>query len=163
VVEIKEYIESGVLEAYVIGSASEQETRELLQLKKQHPEIQSALDELEVDMERIASYMAVMPPPAIWGKIDDSINDLIVSPDNRVGRKINIDDTGAGNTAAEPLYINVDAQTTHMRIHKAWRWVFAAVFILGKIFLGFAIYFYLENRQAQQQIQELKLELRTKH
>jgi predicted MFS family arabinose efflux permease len=47
-----------------------------------------------------------------------------------------------------------------MRIHKIWRWVFAAVFVLGKIFLGFAIYFYLENRQAQLQLKELKTELR---
>jgi uncharacterized protein YpmS len=47
-----------------------------------------------------------------------------------------------------------------MRIHKNWKWVFAAVFILGKIFLAFAIYFYLENRQTQLQLNDLKTELR---
>jgi predicted MFS family arabinose efflux permease len=47
-----------------------------------------------------------------------------------------------------------------MRVHKVWRWVFAAVFILGKIFLAAAIYFYLENRQAQENIKELKQQLR---
>jgi hypothetical protein len=33
---------------------------------------------------------------------------------------------------------------------------------LGKIFLASAIYFYLENRQAREQINELKLELKQK-
>jgi uncharacterized protein YpmS len=49
-----------------------------------------------------------------------------------------------------------------MRVHKTWKWVFAAVFVLGKIFLACAIYFYLENRQAQQQVKELKSELSQK-
>ena len=47
-----------------------------------------------------------------------------------------------------------------MYVHKAWRWILAAIFVLGKIFLGFAIFYYLESRQAHEQIIELKEQLR---
>lgn len=141
-----------------MGAVSEQEETELLQLKKVYPRVQMAVDELEIDMERIASYMAVTPPPRLWNKIEDNLNELVITPNLKPMRKVEDDHKQEANT--EPQYISVESETTHMRIHKAWKWVFAAVFILGKIFLGFAIYFYLENRQAQQQIQEIKTELK---
>ena len=159
--KVKEYIDSGILESYVLGSASEDETRELLRLKKQYPEIQKALHELEVDMERIAEHMAVAPPPGMWNKIEGNINDLINTPEietlqlNDRGQKDYHQSSRNGNG-----YIEIESETTHMRVHKNWKWVLAAVFILGKIFLACAIYFYLENRQAQQQIVELKTELK---
>ena len=160
--EIKKYISSGILEAYVIGAASEQETEELLQLKNVHPRIERALGELETDMERLASYMAVTPPPRLWNRIEDNLNELVISPDLKPLRKVDDDYNYKSQPNNEPQYISVESETTHMRIHKAWKWVFAAVFILGKIFLGFAIYFYLENRQAKEQIQELKTELKVR-
>lgn len=149
------------MEAYVIGAASEQETEELLQLKNVHPRIERALGELETDMERIASYMAVTPPPRLWNRIEDNLNELVINPDLKPLRKVD-DDYSYKSQPNEPQYISVESETTHMRIHKAWKWVFAAVFILGKIFLGFAIYFYLESRQAKEQIQELKTELKVR-
>jgi len=155
---VKEYIESGILETYVMGAASEAEVKELLYLKSRYPEINLALKELEEDMERIAQNMAMIPPPAVWDRIDEEINDLIIAPD--VAPEIFKKKTEPKTEKPGQQYIEVESESTHMKIHKNWRWVFAAVFVLGKIFLGFAIYFYLENRQAQERIQELKTEVR---
>ncbi|MBD1387161.1 hypothetical protein IDJ75_17875 [Mucilaginibacter rigui] len=159
---IQQYINSGILEAYVTGSASEQEIRELLYMKANHPEVNIALQELEKDMELIAQQMAITPPERTWNRIADTIDELILrqtsNPDQFTGREDNNyknftkPDTG-------PQYIEVEAESNHMKVHKLWKWVFAAVFVLGKIFLAFAIYFYLENRQAQQQLKEIKTEL----
>jgi len=159
---IKEYIASGIIEAYVVGAASETETHELLYLKAHYPQVQQALEEVEKDMERIAEYMAVPPPSAIWERIEDSINELVVTPEYeplQKSRRFEQDshdfkrDTGHN-------FIEVESESSHIRVHKTWKWVFAAVFVLSKIFLICSIYFYLENRQAQQQIQELKTELK---
>jgi hypothetical protein len=78
--KIREYIDSGLLESYLLGAASEEETRELLQLKIQYPEIRDALLELETDLERIAKHMAIVPPPGMLTRIEDGINGLINSP-----------------------------------------------------------------------------------
>lgn len=159
--KINEYIESGVLEAYVLGSASEQETRELINLRTKHVEIDEALLELELDLERIAQHMSIAPPPATWLKIEDSINDIVRGTSNKLKvsepeRKTYHDHEGQTN---KNQFIEVEGSSSHMRIHKLWRWVFAAVFVLGKVFLGFAIYFYLENRQMTIQMKELKSEI----
>lgn len=157
--EIKAYIESGILESYVLGSASDAEIRELLQLKKNFPEIEDALNELETDLEHIAEYMAVTPPPNMFRKIEESINELIIAPGLSPDTYVEPEPEQTYTRERKNQYIEVESESNHMRIHKLWRWVFAGIFILGKIFLACAIYFYLENRQAQQQIQQLKSEI----
>lgn len=157
--KIKEYIESGALEAFALGVATEEETLELMQLKARHPEINQALAELEADMQHMAEYMAINPPPDMLSRIENSLNDLVITPETEIGRPINREwkQNQADNRSP---YIEVEAESSYMRIHKNWKWVFAAVFLLGKVFLACAIYFYLESRQAKQQVEEAKTEIR---
>jgi len=160
-VEIKEYIESGALEAYVLGSASEKEISELMMLKDRHPQIQYALTQLEEDLERIAQHGAITPPPETWSKIETELNE-ITRRQNFTGLKITKGPSTNGHTKNGNTgeFVEVQGPSSHMRVHKLWRWVLAAIFILGKIFLAFAIYYYLETRQVKQEIQELKQELK---
>jgi hypothetical protein len=160
---IQEYIDSGILELYVLGSTSERETEELLHYKEQYPQVQKALYELEIDMERVAQQMAIMPPPGTWEKIEDRINELATIPEYKP-LKFKKGNNANGQRDAGRMresFIDIESQNTHIQVHKNWKWVFAAIFVLSKVFLACAIYFYLENRQAQQQIHELKTELRT--
>jgi hypothetical protein len=160
-VEIKEYIESGALEAYVMGSASEKEIDRLLSLKARHPEVKDALTELEEDLERIARNMAVSPPPGTWMKIEKEINELTKQPDFKE-LKITSVPKKESYTKDETTgdFLEVHGPSSHMRVHKIWRWILAAIFVLGKVFLGFAIFYYLESRQAHEQIIELKQQLK---
>ncbi|TDQ11428.1 hypothetical protein [Pedobacter metabolipauper] len=161
--KINDYIESGILESYVLGSASRQEAEELLNLKDQYPEIQEALSSLEKDMERIARHSAITPPPNSWDKIENRINE-IVNRSEPLPLEVYSKGTNDKEEKTKPQeFIEVQGPSSHMRIHKTWRLVFAAVFVLGKVFLCFAIYYYLESRQAKLEIQELKSELRTIH
>lgn len=161
-VKINEYIESGILEAYVLGSASESETRELLQLKAQYPQIQEALFDLELDLERIAQQMAVAPPPQTWSKIETEINELAKIPrDGTLTVKLPPGKNNKAKGRRSGQFIEVESASSHMRVHKIWRWVLIFIFILGKIFLGFALYFYLENRQMRAELEELKQEIRS--
>jgi len=159
--DVRAYIESGVLESYVLGSASPEETHELLQLKQQHQEIADALLELENDFERLARHMAIIPPPGIFTRIEDEISSLVETDEAHpsvIHRKTGY--RSRPDAPRGPHFIEVEASSNQMRIHKAWRWVFAGVFLLGKLFLIAAIYYFLEYRQAHEQIQQLKIELR---
>lgn len=160
----QQYIDSGVLEAYVTGTATDAEVKELMYMKAKYPEVNFALNQLELDMEHLAQHMAVMPPARTWEKISETIDELILRPEMdpeqyQAGREDN-NKYENFKTDNGHHFINVESESSHMRVHKVWKWVFAAVFVLGKVFLGFAIYFYLENRQAQIQINELKTELK---
>ena len=159
--DINEYLKSGVLEAYVTGSATQAEAEELMLLKSKHPQIDDALYRMEVDLENLAQYMAITPPPAVWIKIEDELKELAKNQDEgpvalkvhskRIGKE---PEPGKGGQ-----FIEVQGASSHMRIHKIWRWVLAIIFILGKIFLGFAIYFYFESREAKKEVEKLNREI----
>jgi len=159
---IQDYIESGVLEAYIIGAASPDEVKELLYLKDRYPEINFALQQLESDMERLAQHMAVTPPPGTWNKIEQQIDELILreETDPEIFTRENDRHHHNKDQKSNRNYIEIEAESTYMRLHKNWRWIFWIVFALSKIFLVLTIYFYLENRQAQENIKELKTELK---
>jgi len=63
--DVKAYIESGVIESYVLGLADAQETAELLQLCREHPEIKQALDAFESSLKNMAVNNALTPPPSV--------------------------------------------------------------------------------------------------
>ncbi|OKS88454.1 hypothetical protein [Mucilaginibacter polytrichastri] len=158
---IQNYIDSGILEIYVLGSASEAETQELLDYKEKFPEVKQALFELETDMERIAQQMAIKPPPTTWLKIQENLNELIEMPEPEPLRLKQLGEPQEPyQKKRDQQFIEVESESSQMRLHKSWRWVFAAVFVLSKIFLGCTIYFYLENRQINRELQELRTEVK---
>lgn len=132
--KVKEYIDSGILESYVLGSVSEEETRELLRLKKQYPEIQQALHELEVDMERIAAHMAIAPPPGMWTKIEGSINELINTPEIETLRLKDFRQYEQHKYPKDNQYIDIESETMHMRVHKNWKWILRRCLCWGRYF-----------------------------
>lgn len=67
--DVKEYISSGILEEYALGLASEQERREVECMRKIYPEIDSALQVAESDLETFASSYAVKAPLGMKEKL----------------------------------------------------------------------------------------------
>jgi anti-sigma-K factor RskA len=65
----KEYIESGILEAYILGSVSDQEKREVECLSKIYPELKVELDALESAIGKYASTFEKTPPEHLKAKI----------------------------------------------------------------------------------------------
>lgn len=157
--EIKKIIDSGLLETYVMGIATEQEIAQVLQYKQQYAEVETALTEIEVGLESLALMNAIEPPTGTLEKIEDQIREIQLR-EKSMRKPIDFKEEQQRPEEPRSAYIEVESVANHMRIHKAWRWVFAAVFVLGKVFLAFAIYYYLSNRQAQLQINELKQEIK---
>ena len=70
---LKDYIESGIIESYVMGLASESERAEFEQLCTQHPELVAARRKFEERLEGYASDNAVPPPPEVKVKVLEAI------------------------------------------------------------------------------------------
>lgn len=77
--DIKAYIESGIIESYVLGLADEQETAELEQLANSHTEIKSAITRFETELEAHAFNNAIQPADSvkenIWKSLQDEWSD----------------------------------------------------------------------------------------
>ncbi|WP_417601165.1 anti-sigma factor domain-containing protein [Owenweeksia hongkongensis] len=59
----KEYIESGVIETYVLGMLTDAEASEVKQMAQKHPEVQQAIDEMRASLEGYATAHSVAPKP----------------------------------------------------------------------------------------------------
>ncbi|MBX2927637.1 MAG: anti-sigma factor [Saprospiraceae bacterium] len=70
---IEQYIQSGILEAYALGACSTAEQVEVEEMMSAHPEIKSALDAIHADLEKLARAGAVSPPPALKARIMEAV------------------------------------------------------------------------------------------
>jgi mannose-6-phosphate isomerase-like protein (cupin superfamily) len=63
--DILEYIQSGILEMYVLGIATPEQTLEVEKMAKEHKEIRDELDKINDNIELYAQLHAVTPNPLI--------------------------------------------------------------------------------------------------
>jgi anti-sigma-K factor RskA len=90
--EIKAYIESGVLELYVMGELSQSERHEVEKMAAKHPEIKSELAEIEKAVESYANAHAVAPADHLRERIIAGITtkeEAVVVPLQPVSRPSN--------------------------------------------------------------------------
>lgn len=147
---VEKYIEGGIVENYVLGIADEQEKHELEALLPLHPELRAAVQLFETDLERHALENAVHPPEKVWNGIRRRIET------ERLYTNGNGRHNGNGNGNGE-TFIPIESESSnHIRVHKFWRYVFITVFILSKIFLFFAIYFYFMYKEAAKERDKLQ-------
>lgn len=59
------YIQSGILEEFVMGLTSDDENREVMAMAARYPEIQREIDEISASLEQLAVQQAPEPDPTI--------------------------------------------------------------------------------------------------
>lgn len=152
---IREYIETGIVESYVLGLASAEEGERFERLSEAFPELKIARSEFEFRLEAFATRHEVPPPAGIREKIEDRLRELpAIRPVSRGTWS-----AGAGSASEGPReadYLAVEGRSTHIKVHRIWRPVFIGVFILSKILLALAIYFFLKYQNSVKEVQQLQ-------
>ena len=87
--DTQQYISSGMLELYVLGMTTQQETAEVQEMLLQYPEIRSELNAIEVCLEKYAFANAIEPGTQLKNKILGS-----VSPQQRTTSNTQLQSTG---------------------------------------------------------------------
>lgn len=82
--DTKEYIASGILTNYVLGTVSEQERREVQCLSKIYPEILEELRAEQRAMENYVHSIAVDPPAELRSKIIDAAKGIDQEPQMKI-------------------------------------------------------------------------------
>lgn len=72
---LKEYIESGILEAYVLGALTEQERTQVEADIAMYPEVAAEVAAIELSMQQFATTFAEEPPAHMQEQIWNAIND----------------------------------------------------------------------------------------
>lgn len=129
--DTKAYIESGVIESYVLGLASADEAAELEMLCIQHADIKNAVDEFATLIEHQAFANAITPPAGIKEKLMFALADEFASDEDK--------------HPAVVVPLHTSDETTDVKVKKfsALRYIAAASIIL--LVASTALNFYLYN------------------
>ena len=131
-------MQSGIDESYALGLATSEEVAEFEQLMPHFPELKEALQEFEYHLELFSIDNEVPPPAELRDKIEDRLRALPAIPGP----------VGKGYRGHRTEYVQAKEISNHIRVHKIWRAMFIAVFVLAKVFLILAIYYFLQYRHA---------------
>jgi len=71
--EVKAYIESGILELYVLGQLNAQEQTEVEAMASKYPEVKQEIEAIEIAMEQYALQNAIKPSAGLGDKIFEKI------------------------------------------------------------------------------------------
>lgn len=131
--DIKAYIESGILELYVLGDASPEERLQVEEMAAKHPAVKAELDEIERSMESYALENAIDPSPHLREKI---LNSLLTN--------FGDDRTFGAMPGAAP---EVKVVTMAPRANSFYKYAFAAclVLLLGSVALTVSLYNKLQD------------------
>jgi anti-sigma-K factor RskA len=125
-VDTREYIESGILEAYILGALTKEEQAEVEAYVARYPELRDELRNIEATMLQYATLHAVTPPNALQDKIWNSLRES--SPN-------------AGNieTKAPPMRKTIPF-TPERRKPMQWQYAAALATLFGSIVLNIILY-----------------------
>ena len=130
----KEYIESGLLEAYMLGALSEKEAQEVSAAIAMYPELAEEMKAIEATMLQFASRFAKQPPQGlqqqIWGAIE--------------GASAN---AGNGEQTQKKTPKTIPSQPEY---RKPMQWKYAALWVglAGSLVLNAALWMRNENMKA---------------
>lgn len=71
--QVNTYINSGILELYVLGSLTPHEQREVEEMAARHPEVRTELQEIEKSMHLYAEEHAIEPPATTKDRVLNSL------------------------------------------------------------------------------------------
>lgn len=134
-----EYIQSGIIECYVLGLASEAEQQELELLCIQYPEIVQARLSFELALEARLMKETLAPPSAV----KETIFSALDIPDNRIY---------ASKEKTPDISMNVPRINT-------WKWMAAACFLLMACSIAWVYFLAGKNKQLQIANNELTRQL----
>lgn len=90
--DIKAYIESGILELYILGDVTPQEKLQVEEMALKHPAVKAELDEIEQAMEQYAKYNAIEPHDQLRERVLNSTLTNLADDNTFDERKIKSED-----------------------------------------------------------------------
>lgn len=122
----------------MLGLASEEEVEELQHMRRLYPELDTEVEYVERRLERAAFDEPAMPPVEIR---------------ERVLQKIRWEEGHAySDPSSNYTFINIQPKDgSHITVHRWWKIFFIIFFIMSKVFLFLAIFYYLKYRMSQEQ------------
>ncbi len=140
--DIREYIQSGIIEQYVLGLTNASEAAELEQLRKEYPELNRAVANFEQRFEKHLMSDMLQPPAFIKSSLEKQL---------------------FGEAASKAVIAPISSQPQIPRVYNTglWKYLAAASVILLVISTALNFYFYSNYKNTREEYQALLTERNT--
>jgi len=140
--DIKEYIQSGIIEQYVLGLANPEEVAELQLLRNEYPELNEAISDFEKIFEETIRVNQVQPPSFIKASLEKQL-------------------FGDGQSGAVVIENAFAAEVHKKSTSGFWKYLAAACLVLLIASTTLNFYFYSGYKKSQDQYEALLTERNT--
>lgn len=137
--DIRDYIQTGIIEQYVLGLANAEEAAELVRLRKQYPELNDAILEFELMYEATLMADQIQPPAFVKTSLEKEL---------------------FGSETSDTIIAAIP-QPTIVKIGRTWKYLAAASVILLIASTALNFYFYSGYKKSKDQYQALLTERNT--
>jgi anti-sigma-K factor RskA len=145
---IKAYIESGILELYVLGDLSPEERLQVEEMAAKHAAVKAEIDQIEQSLELYAEEYAFEPPEAVRDKV---LNGLLINlGDDRTFTK-------PRKHSGEEVFEN-DIVPLQVRRNTFYKYAFAACLTLLLISIYGLINLYSRLQESSSQLTAMQLD-----
>lgn len=150
--DLKNYIDSGVIERFLLGLATPEQERELMYMRRLHPVLEQEIAMVELQIENQLVAEAVLPP----ANLKDAV--LAQARRHKQREKYYSSEHKPEQPAPDPVYINLKPGWNRlMTVSIWWRCAFLAICVLAMALAASTWHFY--NRAAQ--LEEVLIKLKT--
>ncbi|HVI48492.1 MAG TPA: hypothetical protein VM802_26730 [Chitinophaga sp.] len=133
---IRDYIESGIIESYLFGLATAEQEEELTYMRQMYPVLEQEIAATELRIEGKLLEEAVLPPVELKDSIFDKIHQ------HGFGYYRTTGNNGKGYTPPEQVIINMSGWNRQISVSVWWRCAFIALCVLTMCLVASTWYLY---------------------
>lgn len=145
--DLNDYIESGIIESYLLGIASTDEAALFEHMRSLYPELNTEIAATEYRLQKVMEEGGVTPPDKVWNKIVGRLTphkqDGYYS---RAGRE--------EKTEESPTYI-LQPRNNTITVSIWWRCTVIAMMLIIMALVASTIYFYQQFRNIEERLMRL--------
>lgn len=140
--DLEDYIESGIIESYLLGLATRDEVVMFERMRNIYPQLNGEIATMEYKLQRLGEEGGIAPPAQVWNRIAERIQ--WEEPPTKTGTK-----RKQGHT-----YI-IQAQNRTITISIWWRCAFIALCVIIMALMASTFYFYQKYSQLEQHLLQI--------
>lgn len=141
--DLEDYIESGIIESYLLGLATSDEVVTFERMRNIYPQLNREVATMEYKLQKLGEEGSIAPPAQVWKRIAERI---------QWEEKPAIRHT---KTQTGPHTYILQAQSRTITISSWWRCVFIALCVVVVALVASTVYFYLKYSQLEQRLLHL--------
>jgi hypothetical protein len=141
--DLEDYIESGIIESYLLGLATCDEVVMFERMRNIYPRLNGEIATMEYKLQKLGEEGGIAPPAQVWNSISERI---------RLEER-----TAPGYTKSQtgPYTYIIQPQGRTITISVWWRCAFIAVCMILMALMASTVYFYRKYSQLEQRLMHL--------